>query len=143
MAALPSPATHRAPTPRPQEGVPAASGRPELRVVDRPRHHRRYLVLLVLTLALGVFGVVSLHALAAEAAFQARALEAEVDGLAQRSTELAAEVAALESPDRIHAIATGELGMVPARQPGYLVLDEPAGPSGPAPEDADALARDG
>ncbi|MFO8075488.1 MAG: septum formation initiator family protein [Actinomycetota bacterium] len=143
MAALPSPATHRAPTPRPHEGAPAPAERPDLRVVDRPRHHRRYLALLTLTVALGVLGVVSLHALAAEAAFDARTLEAEAEALAQRSTELTAEVAALESPERIREIAIEELGMVPARQPGYLVLDEPAAPAGPQPDDADALAREG
>ncbi|MDP8969596.1 MAG: septum formation initiator family protein, partial [Actinomycetota bacterium] len=101
----------------------AGAVRPDLRLVERPRHAARWLAVLALFAAAGVFGVVSLHALAAEKAFTARALEVEVNRLALRHHELTAEVAALESPERVRRLATAQLGMVPAQQPAFLVLD--------------------
>lgn len=144
MAAAPSPAAHRPvpspgrPAPHPQDGQ-----RPELRVVGRPRHRRRYVALLSLLGALGIFGVVSLHALAAEAAFEARTLESEVSELAMRYEELTAEVAALESPERIRDVAVGELGMIPAEQPAYLALDGEVPPPAAATTSTDAVAGEG
>lgn len=125
MAADPSPAAHRlAPAPTAPAPTPGEQGRPDLRVVGRPRHRGRYLALLSLVGALGVFGVVSLHALAAEAAFEAQTLEAEVSELSMRYEELTADVAALESPERIREVATSELGMVPVEDPAFLSIDD-------------------
>lgn len=124
MAADPSPAAHRpgyAPTT--PAGQPSQRPRPDLRVVGRPRHRGRYFALLSLVGAVGVFGVVSLHALAAEAAFEAQTLEAEVSELSMRYEELTAEVAALEAPERIRDVATEELGMVPVEEPAFLSLE--------------------
>lgn len=106
--------------------APATVRRPALRVVPRPRHHARYVVLLVAVAVAGVIGVVSLSALAAEASFQARALQSEVSELSLRYDELTAEVAGLERPERIRAVAEREIGMVPAVEPGFL-LDGDAG----------------
>lgn len=100
-----------------------AAGRPHLWVVPPIRHPRRYLALLFVVAALGVFGVVSLNALAAESAFESRALEHEVAELTVRYDELTAEVATLEAPQRVQQVATRDLGMVPAQQPGFIVLD--------------------
>jgi cell division protein FtsL len=78
--------------------------------------------LLLVIGATGIFGIVTLSALAAENAFAARELQTEVDELSYRYDELTAEVAGLETPERIRQVAGSELGMVPAEQPGYLVL---------------------
>ena len=140
MAADPSPAAHR-PLPAATDPAPVSPGqrRPDLRVVGRPRHRGRYLAVLSLVGALGIFGVVSLHALAAEAAFEARTVEAEVTELAMRYEELTAEVATLESPERIRRVATEELGMVPVTEPGFLAVD--GSPAQPAAEGRDATGE--
>lgn len=101
----------------------APRGRPSLRVVPRRRHTGRYLALMLVVGAVGIFGIVSLSALAAESAFAARALEGEIDELAIRYDELTAEVAGLESPARVRGVATTQLGMVPADQPAYLIVE--------------------
>jgi cell division protein FtsL len=109
---------------------PAARRR--LRVVAAPRNTRRYVLLAIVVGALGVFGVVALNALAAEQAFVARALERELGDLEIRYTELAAEVAALEAPARVRAVAMTELGMVPAERPAFIALEPiPSPPAGP------------
>lgn len=118
MSALASTAARR------QSTAPAGRGRrPELRVVPPRRHAARYTALLVTLGALGIFGVVSLSALAAESAFAVRTLEGELAELTTRYEELTAEVAALESPGRIRDVAGRELGMIPAREPAFLVVD--------------------
>jgi cell division protein FtsL len=75
-----------------------------------------------LVAALGVFGVVSLNALAAESAFEARTLDMQVRDLSIRYDELTAEVASLEAPNRVARIAVEELGMVPVENPGVLAM---------------------
>jgi cell division protein FtsB len=101
----------------------APAGRPHLRVVAEPRRGARYLVTAMLVGGIGLFGVVGLHALAAEQSFQVRNLEEEVRELSLRYDELTAEIAGLESPERVRQVATGQLGMVPAREPGFLVAE--------------------
>lgn len=132
MAAVPSPAApSRLPAPR-QEHSPRE--RPDLRVVGPPRHHARFAVAVGLVTALVVFGIVALHALAAEASFEARELEAEIAELSLRHEELSVDIARLSAPDRVREVAAEELGMVPAEQPAYLVLDGSYrydGPAGP------------
>ena len=112
----------------PTHARPAAKARrqrrPTLRVVGPPRHTARFLALSVAVIAAGVFGIVSLSALAAETAFTARALEGEVAEYHNRYEELTAEVAALEAPARVHRVAVDDLGMVPAEQPAYLLVDD-------------------
>lgn len=128
MAAVPSPR----PSPRPSGAGEPTHG-PQLRVVDEPRHTGRYMLLLALVAVLGVTGIVSLNALAAEASFKARELEEEVTRLSRRYDELTAEVAKLESPERVRRVATTELGMVPA-DPLYL---SPEGKRTARPANAD------
>ncbi|MPZ86802.1 MAG: hypothetical protein GEU81_01790 [Nitriliruptorales bacterium] len=105
---------------------------PRLHLVAPPLRARRYLVIGLLLAAIGVFGVVSLHALASEAAFQTRDLEQDVNRLALDYDDLVAEVAALESPQHIRQVATTELGMVPADAPVFLEAPEDA-PLAPEP----------
>lgn len=109
-----------------QDGPDQGSPRP-LRVLGRPRHTRRYVVLALLMSGLGIFGIVFLNALAAEAAFEARTLEKEVTELTLRHDELTAEVAALSAPGRVRQVAQDELGMVPASAAGFLFADQLAG----------------
>lgn len=120
MAAV-APSTLPSPRPSPRPAGPAVR-RPDLRVVPPVRHARRYAAILSVVAALGVFGVVSLNALAAESAFEARTLEREVRDLSRRYDELTAEVASLEAPDRVARIAVAELGMVPVEDPGVLTM---------------------
>lgn len=116
MAAAPTPARHQHTAPG--HGQRA---RPELRVVPPPRRTAGYLVAVLALAALGVFTVVGLNARAAERAFEARALEQQVSELSERYEELTAEVARLESPERLREVAVNELDMIPADRPAYLV----------------------
>lgn len=119
--------------------------RPELRLVERPRHVGRGVAALMLVGAVGVFGVVGLSALAAESAFEAQRVAAEVEELTLRYDELTAEVAGLESPAHVRAMALTELGMVPAANPGFLTPttgELPAAARG-VPPPARADPRDG
>jgi cell division protein FtsL len=99
------------------------SSRPPLQVViANPRSSRLALVLLVIA-AIGVFAVVSVGAKTAEAAIQVRSLSGDVDGLKKRYEILTAEVAQLESPERIRRYAVDELGMVEPSDRQFLVVD--------------------
>ena len=122
MSALPQTADRPAPVPRVDAD---GTGRPPpLRLVPT-RHGPSRVVLLVVLVLVGVLGVVALQAQAAGAAFAVRDLEAEVTDLQRRHEQLTAEVAALQSPERLREIATSELGMVPASEATYLDLSQP------------------
>jgi hypothetical protein len=103
--------------------APSPRRRPHLRIVAPARNTKRYAVLSAAIAAAGIFGIVALHARAAEQSFQARALAEEVHELALRYDELTAEIAGLEAPERVRQVAVGQLGMVPAEQPGFLVAE--------------------
>lgn len=124
MAAAPSPA--EVPTARPvapRAPSRAAGERPVLRVVARPARRSKLLALTALLAVAGAFAVVALHALAAHASLEAEALEREVASLTDEADELAARVAALESPERVRAVAREELGMVPAEDARFVQVD--------------------
>lgn len=123
MSALPQ----SQPIPRPR-----TTNAPNLRLVTAPRHTRSFTIVLAIVLALGVFGVVSLNALAAEQAFEARRLESRVAELSTRYDELTARVAHLESPSRLRRVATTQLGMIAPGEQSFLALRRP---------DADLPAR--
>ena len=91
-------------------------------VTTNPRASRFMLLLLVLA-AVGVFGVVSVSAMTAEAAMEVRALESDVEQLKREYELLTAEVAALESPERIRTVAAEGLGMIEAEDPKFVVVD--------------------
>lgn len=122
MSAAPALPLRPSARPSPRPASPRRA-RPQLRVVGPPRHVRRYAAAMVVSVAVGIFGTVSLNALAAEQSFAVRNLEAEVTDLSLRYEELTAEVAQLESPERIRSVAVVQLGMVPADQPGYLMAE--------------------
>jgi cell division protein FtsL len=100
-----------------------APSSPRLHLVTAdPRSSRLVLVLLIIA-AIGVFGVVSVGAKTAEAAVEARELEAEVEALKQHYELLTADVAELESPDRIRRVAVDDLGMVEPTRQQFVVVD--------------------
>jgi hypothetical protein len=76
----------------------------------------------VLMIAAGVFGAVALNAMAADAAVQARALEAEVSGAERRYAELVVALAVKQDPARIRAEALA-MGLVPSTAARHLTLE--------------------
>ena len=98
-------------------------GRDHLRVVEEPRkRHTLLFALLTITLLGGaVFGTVTLNALAAAHAVEARELDARVADAERSYAQLVADVAALEDPARIREAAL-ELGLVPAGPGRHVVL---------------------
>jgi cell division protein FtsL len=99
--------------------------RPDLRVVAPRRHPGVYLLVIAAVTVLGVVGIVSLNALAAESSFAARELTTEANELERRYDELTAEVASLRAPARIRRVAEADLGMIMAEQPAFLVAEAP------------------
>lgn len=95
--------------------------RRHLRVVeDEPRRHPVLFLALYLALAaVIVLGAVSLNALAAGGAVQARELANEVSLAERNHGLLVAEVASLEDPARIRHAAE-QAGLVPAERPRFL-----------------------
>ncbi|AXV07639.1 hypothetical protein DVS28_a2960 [Euzebya pacifica] len=107
-------------------------------VPDRRKDPFRLAAPLVAALAvtivvLGVLGVVALNALAAEASFEARALEQEISDLTLHHDDLVAAVAQLESPNRVRDVALGQLGLMEPEVPGFLEID-PADMPAPQPK---------
>ncbi|MFA9445449.1 hypothetical protein [Egicoccus sp. AB-alg6-2] len=92
-----------------------------LEVVGEPqkRHTLLFALLVIAVLGGAVFGTVTLNALAAADAVQARALDAQVAESERVYAQLVADVAALEDPARIRQAAL-ELGLVPG-EPGRHV----------------------
>ena len=127
MAALPQELDFEPVAPIAQPARPVAPrvipNHRDLRVASAPkRRAARYVMLMAAMAALGVFGCVSLNALAAEQAFAVRELEADVAELTRTADELTVEVTRLESPARLHREAVRTLGMVRADQPAFVVL---------------------
>ena len=127
MAAVPARQAPRRQPGRPAHARPA--WRP--RVVPPPQRRRRAAWVLRLTLtallAFGVFGVLTLNALAAEAAFTARQLEGEISDLTLVRDDLVAAVAQLESPARVREAAASQLGLMEPEQPGFIEVHPDAG----------------
>jgi hypothetical protein len=97
--------------------------RGHLRVVPEPRK-RHTLLFALLTIAVvggAVFGTVTLNALAAAQAVEARELDARVADAERSYAQLVADVAALEDPARIRSAAL-DLGLVPAGPGRHVVL---------------------
>lgn len=104
---------------------PRSGSAPRLRLVPPPRK-RHTVVFALITVALcgvSVFTTVAVNALAAGDAVRLRELETAVADNERRYAELVAEVAHLEDPARIEAVAVEDLGMVPAESSRFLVID--------------------
>jgi cell division protein FtsL len=117
--------TKTAPKPAPQ---PAPRIRPPLRVVPPdyvpPRVRRRRARLFVAGVStlvvLGLFGIVSLHVALTQGQFRLDRLQARADAQQARYEQLRLQVAELESPERIVAVAQERLGMVSPPAVTYL-----------------------
>lgn len=118
--------------------------RRHLRVVEeQPRRHPMVFLALYLVLAaVVVLGAVSLNALAAGGAVEARELTRAVEQAERANGLLVAEVATLEDPARIRE-AAAVAGLVPADGPRFLepgrALPSDTAPSGPAGDELKPL----
>ena len=116
--------------PRPRPG-PAAGRRPPLHVVPpAPRHRARHPRLLpvaaAMAVAVALLGLVAAHAALARGQFRLQDLERRADAEQARYERLRLDVARLEAPAHIVAVAQQRLGMVPPAAVTYL---SPVGPS--------------
>lgn len=118
--------------------------RRHLRVVrEEPRRHPVVFLALYLVVAtLVVLGAVSLNALAAGGAVEARELADQVAQAERDHGHLVAEVARLENPTRIRQAAT-DAGLVPAQDPRFLepgrTLPSDTAPSHPGDDELKPL----
>jgi cell division protein FtsL len=90
--------------------------------------------------ALGLFGIVSLHVVLTQGQFRHERLEARADQQQARYEQLRLQAAELESPDRIVAVAQERLGMV--SPPGVTYLS-PSGPMADEPSGSRQAASTG
>ncbi|HYZ97217.1 MAG TPA: hypothetical protein VE575_00615 [Acidimicrobiales bacterium] len=93
-------------------------------------------VVLTVLLFVALFGVAVSHALLIEGQGRLDALDQQVAAEQARYEELRRQVAELESPQRILAEATEELGMVPAADPEWLSPERPAPSDDPPGEES-------
>lgn len=126
----------------PASRLDPGSRRPALRVVgnDRPRRRVPWILLLATLLIGAVFAALTLTALAAEDAVLARELGSQVTVAEREYARLVAEVASLESPERI-ARRAEQLGMVRTAVPRALPVDRSLEVD--AASDEDPLLADG
>ncbi|HVM18625.1 MAG TPA: hypothetical protein VM307_01570 [Egibacteraceae bacterium] len=135
MAALPQDVAVVVPRRSP---APRSTTRRQLRLAPPRKRGGRYVALMVVMAAMGVFGSVTLNALAAEQSFAVRELEHEVRDLTRTADELIVDVTRLQSPRRLERAATNDLGMVPGTEPGYVLL--PGGASDDSGESSSTMA---
>ena len=122
---------------------PTPEARPKLRVVRpgevsaarRRRRARLRAATVVLLVVTGMFLLVASHVLLTQGQFRLQTLQRQADDQQARYERLRLEVARLESPERIVAVAQQRLGMVPP--PGVKYLS----PTGAATRSAPAAGR--
>jgi cell division protein FtsL len=96
------------------------------------------LTVLILGLTALCLGLVAMHALIAENQFKLDRLQDQATVVQARYEKLRLQVAQLEAPDRIVAVAEGRLGM---RQPGSVTYLPAPGTSLPASGPASQTGR--
>lgn len=118
MSAVTAPLRRRRPAPQPRRP------RRHLEVVAEPvtRHTLAYALVSIVVLGAAVFGAVSLNAMAAGTAVQARELDAHVATAERTYAQLVADVASLEDPARIREAAL-ELGLVPSGPVRFVAVE--------------------
>jgi hypothetical protein len=123
-----------APLKRARPSDRAAEGR-HLRIVADPRkrHTLLFALLTIVVVGAAIFGTVTLNALAAAQAVEARELEARVADAERSYAQLVADVAALEDPARIRAAAL-DLGLEPAGPGRHVVLGRNLPADGAVPD---------
>ena len=111
--------------------------RPPLRVVPpnsvpprvRRRRARLFAIGVSALVGLGLFGIAALHVVLTQGQFELQRLESSAEQQQARYEQLRLQVAELESPERIVAVAQERLGMV--SPPGVTYLS----PSGPVADE--------
>ena len=123
---------------KPARPAPAHRVRPPLRVVPpdyvpprvRRRRARGFAAGVAVLVALGLLGIASLHVVLTQGQFRLARLEEQATQQQSRYEQLRLQVAELESPERIVAVAQERLGMI--SPPGVTYLS-PSGPAADAP----------
>lgn len=109
--------------------APVSAVRPGLRVVLGGRAaapRAPFVVLVLLVLGAGLVGLLLLNTSLQQSSFELRDLEQETRLLRDRHAQLSQQVAQLASPDEL-ARRADELGMVPADERQYVVLEGTSG----------------
>jgi uncharacterized protein HemX len=112
--------------------APLSAGRPGLRLLPGGRTgapRAPFVVLVLLVLGAGLVGLLLLNTNLQQSSFELRDLEQETRLLRDRHAELTRQVAQLAAPEELASRADA-LGMVPAQERQYLVLDDVAGAGG-------------
>ena len=112
--------------------APVSAVRPGLRVLPggRARAPRApFVVLVLLVLGAGLVGLLLLNTSLQQSSFDLRDLEQETRLLRERHAELSQLVARQASPEEL-AERADALGMVPAEERKYLVLEDAPGAEG-------------
>jgi len=143
-AIVPESGTRRATLGSPEPRPRPADQRPSLKVVDpayrspaaRRARARIMGLLVVIVVAVALFGLVTSHVALAQGQFRLEDMQKKAEIEEARYERLRLQVAELESPGRIVAAAQERLGMVPP--PGITYLS----PVGPASDAAAHAAAD-
>ena len=114
--------------PRRRGAAPAVPARPKLHVVDgreldarRVRRRRQAMTVVTLVIvAAGLFGLVASHVVLTQGQFKLQRIQRQADEEQARYERMRLQVAQLESPSRIVAVAQERLGMVPPAHVKYL-----------------------
>jgi cell division protein FtsL len=137
---------HQRTAPVRQPAQPAPRPRPPLRVVDatelqaraRRRRVRAMTIMTFVLVTTGLFGLVASHVVLTQGQFKLQRLQREADLQQARYERLRLEVARLQSPERVVAVAQERLGMVPPAGVRYL---SPAGATSAAAPTQAATCR--
>ena len=109
--------------------APISAARPGLRLLPGGRTgapRAPFVVLVLLVLGVGLVGLLLLNTNLQQSSFELRDLEQETRLLRDRHAELTRQVAELAAPEELASRADA-LGMVPAQERQYLVLDGAGG----------------
>lgn len=142
VAAQPAPAPSRRPTPDPRPPlrvVQPHERQPRRRKADAKKRTRLFAASGILLGAVLLFGLVAAHVLLTQNQFQLQRVQRQAAEEQARYERLRAQVAELESPERVVAAAQERLGMVPPNSVKYLT---PAGVVKPPTQAAAARTND-
>ncbi|HUF33375.1 MAG TPA: hypothetical protein VMN58_09240 [Acidimicrobiales bacterium] len=141
MSPLTAPAPVRS-RPARSRPAPAPQRRPRLRVVDEvaprrsPRRGRLVVVVAAVAAVVSLFALAAFHAMLVSGQVALDELGSRVADEQGRYESLRLEVASLESPERVVAVAQEQLGMVPPEE--IIWLPAPTGSPDQAPVTAGA-----
>ena len=112
--------------------APVSAVRPGLRLLPGGRSsapRAPFVVLVLFVLGAGLVGLLLLNTNLQQSSFELRDLQQETRLLRDRHAELTRQVAQSAAPEKLAGRAE-DLGMIPAQERQYLVLDGATGPEG-------------